>query len=221
MIIFTADDHYGAHPGKTIYEGIKSDFPGMVFAENDFSVLSDAELMGKCDLLILNMIAGTCNLEPPAGKAESNVKAYCERGGNMLLLHGSSAAFWHWDWWRKIVGYRWVRGNDPDGVPASTHPKRPYKVVRSKSRHPLCAKLAEMDLPEDEIYINLEQVCPSIDIMETRTDEGTFVQCYETLTPWGGRIIGFIPGHRKEVTSRKDYLDNVEKIIKYQQEGKA
>ena len=37
----------------------------------------------------------------------------------LLLLHGSSAAFWHWDWWRRIVGYRWVRGNDPDGIPAS------------------------------------------------------------------------------------------------------
>jgi hypothetical protein len=214
MITFIADDHYGVHPGKNIYEGIKGTYPEIAFSENDWSSFEKSDF-NKCDLLILNMIAGTCNLNPPGVEAEKNVKAHCEKGGNILLIHGSSAAFWHWDWWRPIVGHRWVRGNDPDGIVPSTHPARPYKVVISKSRHPLCAKLAEMDLPEDEIYINLEQVCPAMTIMETKTDEGTFVQCYETVTPWGGKIIGFIPGHKPEVTSSEIYLKNIKILIDY------
>ena len=217
MIIFAADNHYDVHPGKNIYAGLKSNYKDMVFSEDDWSVFVKNDLKNKCNLLVLNMIAGTCNIEPPNQEAESSVRAYCEKGGNILLIHGSSAVFWQWAWWRSIVGYRWVRGNDPDGVVPSTHPTRPYKVTVSKSRHPLCAKLAEMDLPEDEIYIGLEQVCPAITIMETKTDEGTFVQCYESITPWGGKIIGFIPGHKPEITGSEVYLNNIKVLIDYLQ----
>ena len=215
MIIFAADNHYDVHPGKNIYAGLKSNYKDMVFSEDDWSVFVKNDLKNKCDLLVLNMIAGTCNIEAPDQEAEKSVRAYCEKGGNILLIHGSSAAFWQWDWWRSIVGYRWVRGNDPDGVAPSTHPTRPYKVTISKSRHPLCAKLAEMDLPEDEIYINLEQVCPAMTIMETKTDEGTFPQSYECVTPWGGKIIGFIPGHKPAVTGSEIYISNIKALIDY------
>ncbi|MEI6424908.1 MAG: hypothetical protein WCP55_22035, partial [Lentisphaerota bacterium] len=126
MIIFAADNHYDVHPGKNIYAGLKSNYKDMVFSEDDWSVFVKNDLKNKCNLLVLNMIAGTCNIEPPNQEAESSVRAYCEKGGNILLIHGSSAAFWQWDWWRSIVGYRWVRGNDPDGVAPSTHPTRPY-----------------------------------------------------------------------------------------------
>lgn len=215
MIIFAADNHYDVHPGKTIYTGLKNSYKDMIFSEDDWSVFVKDDMKNKCSLLVLNMIAATCNVEPPDKEAEKEVRAYCEKGGNVLLIHGSSAAFWQWDWWRKIVGFRWVRGNDPDGVVPSTHPTRPYKVTISKSRHPLSAKLAEMDLPEDEIYINLEQVCPAMTIMETKTDEGTFVQCYESITPWGGKIIGFIPGHKPAVTGSEVYLSNIKVLIDY------
>jgi len=213
MIIFAADDHYGMHPGKIIYEGIRKNYPDILFSENDLSVFNVHDTFVNCELLILNMIGGTCGNELPGPCAEDNIKEYCLKGGGIILLHGSSAAFWHWDWWRKIVGYRWVRKNDPDSVAASTHPVRKYKVFPSKSRHPLCAKMEALDLQEDEIYINLEQVCPAFNIMETKTDEGTFVQCYETITPWGGNIIGLIPGHRKEVTSSIRYHSNVKTLI--------
>jgi hypothetical protein len=215
MIIFAADNHYDVHPGKNIYAGLKNNYKDMVFSEDDWSVFVKNDLKNKCDLLVLNMIAGTCNIEPPDQEAEKSVRAYCEKGGNILLIHGSSAAFWQWDWWRSIVGYRWVRGNDPDSVVPSTHPTRPYKVKISKSRNPLCAKLAEMDLPDDEIYINLEQVCPAMTIMETKTDEGTFPQCYESVTPWGGKIIGFIPGHKPDVTGNEIYISNIKVLIDY------
>jgi hypothetical protein len=217
MLYFAADDHYNSNPGKMIYEEIK-DRHDIKFSENDWSIFSEG-LADDCDLLILNMIADTCGLEKPDAEAEKHVKAYCEKGGNILLLHGGSAAFWHWDWWRPIVGYRWVRPNDPDQVEKSTHPVRPYKVNVSKTRHPLCGKLKDMDLPEDEIYTSLEQTCPAMVLMETTTDEGTFAQCYENITPWGGKIVGFIPGHRESVTRHPDLVHNVNTLIEYLQDN--
>jgi len=214
MIVFAADNHYGTHAGAALYECIRDAYD-IAFCEDDFSLLGDADLMGRCTLLMLNMIAGTCGVDPPGPEAETHVRAYVRRGGHLLLLHGSSAAFWHWDWWRPLVGHRWVRPDDPDGVPQSEHPTRPYRVNVAKCPHPLCALLKDMALPEDEIYMRLEQTCPATTLMETTTGEGTFVQCYETVTPAGGTVIGFLPGHRPHVVTCGVMLANVRVLIDY------
>ena len=197
-----------------IFDGIKKDFE-VVYHENDWSGFTDCDLAETYDLIILHMIADTCGNPMPDDAVETKVKAYCERGGNLLLLHGSSAAFWHWDWWRKIVGLRWVRRNDPDGVPASNHPKRPYRVEVVESPHPLCTRLKAFDLPVDEIYINLQPVCPVTVLMETSTEEGLFPQCYECKTPWGGTIVGFIPGHCKAAVTHPALIHNIKTLIDY------
>eukprot|EP00828_Plagiopyla_frontata_P024826 TRINITY_DN31716_c0_g1_i1.p2 TRINITY_DN31716_c0_g1~~TRINITY_DN31716_c0_g1_i1.p2 ORF type:complete len:104 (+),score=10.75 TRINITY_DN31716_c0_g1_i1:78-389(+) len=97
MILFVADDHFNSCPGKRIYEQIRDGYD-IRFYENDWSGFTDFDLSAECDLLVLNMIADTCGNELPGAEAEQPLKKYCENGGNILLLHGSSAAFWHWDW---------------------------------------------------------------------------------------------------------------------------
>jgi len=212
MIIFLADTHFGSRSGALFYEALKDRCP-MAFYENDLTPLADPAFTEACDLLILNLIAGT-GAQPLAGlESELHLRAYLEQGKPLLLLHGASAAFWHWDWWRRIVGFRWVRENDPDGTPKSTHPIRPYQVDVSKCRHPLCAHLQPMDLGEDEIYTRLEQTAPATILMETTIEEGTFPQCWENTTPWGGRVIGFLPGHRKETFQNAQLLSNVALLI--------
>lgn len=212
MITFLADDHYDAHSGASLYEVLKDRF-SLQFAENDLSPLDAPDFADTCELLILNVIGGTCN-QPLAGEAaERSVRAYLERRKPLLLLHGSSAAFWHWDWWRTLVGLRWVRPGDPDGIEPSTHPVRPYRVDVSKCRHPLCRKLQPMDLGEDEIYTRLEQVNPVTVLMEATTVEGTFPQCWENQTPWGGRVLGFLPGHNKEVVQTASLVENAALLI--------
>ena len=141
MIIFVADDHYESFPGRNTYEEIAADYPDMKFIENDWSIFTSVDLAGDCDLLILNMIADTCNLPVPDEAAAEAVKKYCEAGKNLLLLHGGSSAFWPYAWFRELVGIRWVRGNDPDGFVASFHPHEPYKVVRAKCRHRLVCSI--------------------------------------------------------------------------------
>ena len=216
MIYFFADDHYDAHPGRVIFEHLPEELKSKTaFYENEWDVLEHGDWDRDCELMIVNMIGATCGQPHPGAEAEKRVRRYLERGGSALLLHGSSAAFWMWDWWRPLVGERWVRPNDPDGTPASTHPKKPCFVKRSVTRHALARKLREMDLPEDEIYTNLENTCPCMRLMETHIEEGTFVQCCEALTPWGGKLVSFIPGHYPPVTSHPDMIANVATIVNY------
>lgn len=214
MILFAADRHYDVHPGKVLFQAIQDDYE-IDFYEDDWSCFAQAGLKDRYDLLMLNMIAGTCDVPPPGPATEPNVRAYVEAGGDLLLLHGSSAAFWPWDWWRPLTGFRWVRANDPDGVPQSTHPKRPYTVRVAKTRHSLCAKLQEVSLPEDEIYIDLEQTCPTLTLMQTTTEEGTFPQCYLCTTPYGGSVVGYLPGHRPDAVGDPSMVANVRRLIDY------
>lgn len=151
MILFVADDHFGARPGWHAYHALQADYPEMVFAENDWCAFSRINPAGACRLLILNMIAGTGGQPAPDATATAAVLAYCRSGRPLLLLHGGSAAFWPWPWWRRNCGLRWVRPEDPDGADPSFHPKEASQIRVSKSRHPLAACLEPMSLPVDEI----------------------------------------------------------------------
>lgn len=220
MIYFFADSHYGVNPGKHIFESLgKSLKKRIVFTEDSWELLESGRWVDECELLILNMIAGTCGQPMHGSGAEKAVRKYCEKGGNILLLHGSSAAFWEWAWWREIAGLRWVRPNDPDGVAASTHPVKAYKVIPAKARHELAGKLKEVDFESDEIYINLEQTAPLMILMTTHIEEGTFPQCCEAISPWSGKIVSFIPGHKPEATTKEELIFNVDTIIQYLLKG--
>lgn len=220
MIYFFADDHYEAHPGRVIYEHLPQELKSQIhFCENNWSVLESGVWLKDCDLLVLNLIGTTCNIPHPGAGAESAVLKWCQKGGAVLMLHGASAAFWEWAWWRKLVGFRWVRQNDPDGVAPSTHPKKPYSLTIAKTRHPLTKMLEPIDLPTDEIYINMEQVCPAVTIMETHIEEGTFPQCTEAVSPWNGKLVNFIPGHSPEVTANPKLVRNIATIIEYLLKG--
>ena len=216
MIGFFADNHYDSHPGKVIFEHLPEELQKKIaFFEDDWSEMETAGFAEKYDLLILNMIGDTCNVPHPAPPAEGEIRRYLENGGSMVLLHGSGAAFWQWEWWRKMVGFRWVRPNDPDGVEASYHPVKPYTLRLTKSRHPLMEQLQGTELPADEIYAKLEQVCPAHILMDTAIEEGVFPQCFEVLTPWGGKLVHFIPGHAPEVTAHPVIISNICAIIHY------
>jgi len=209
--LFFADNHYGARPGWNLYGAIKAEWDDVVFYEDDVFALADAAALEACDLLILNLLIET----DLSVIAEANVKAYLKRGGNVLLLHCGSVVFEQWAWWRRLVGLRWVRSNDPEGVDPSTHPVRTYQVKVVECAHPLSGTLCDMDLPEDEIYIRLQQTCPVTVLMETTIEEGVFPQCCEAVSPWGGRIVSFLPGHASEAVIHPDLVYNVAKIIKY------
>ena len=216
MIPFFADDHYDSHPGRVIFEGLPQKLREKIrFYENDWEALSNGEWLKDCQLLVLHMIGGTCDQPHPDQRAEEHVRRWCEKGGNLLLLHGSSAAFWQWEWWRRAMALRWVRGNDPDGMEESFHPVHPYAVKKTSSTHPLTARLRELDLPKDEIYAHLAEQLPFDCLMDTDIPEGHFPQCVIAATPWGGQAIHFLPGHYPEGAGNSDLLYDVQILMEY------
>jgi len=218
MIYFFSDNHYDAHPGKVLYEELPGELKDRIcFFEDQWDELEDGRWEKECSLLILNLIGETCD-QPHAGDgAEKALRAYLESGRPMLLLHGSSAAFWKWPWWRPLAGLRWVRPGDPDGVETSTHPHSPCIIDVAKTRHPLASRLKAISLPDDEVYINLEQTCPVSVLMTTHIEQGTFPQCCEAISPWSGKIISFIPGHKPECVRTPELVYNIVTIIHYLQ----
>ena len=223
MIWFFADNHYGSHAGRNLYEKLPEKLKRKtLFQEDDWSLLESGCWEKDCDLLVLHLIGTTCGLPHPGPGAEKAVRRYVDRGGDILLLHGSSAAFWEWDWWRKIVGLRWVRPNDPDGVPASTHPAFACKVRTTETTdHKLLRRLHSFELPEDEVYIHLQEVSPVKILMEIERDGEVFPQACETVTPFGGKIFSFIPGHKPASVATPGLNENIAAIVEYLTEGKT
>lgn len=216
MIYFFADNHFNTHAGKNIFQALSPALKeGIRFFEDDFTLLEEGSWADDCDLLILHLIGTTCGLPHPGTGAEKAVKKYCQKGGNLLLLHGSSAAFWQWEWWRSITGLRWVRPKDPDGVEKSVHPHGPCSLKVCKCRHELAGKLQPFELPEDEVYTALEQTSPALFLMVGTVNGQSFPQCCESYTPWGGKVINFIPGHKEECVKTPVLTDNVELLIRY------
>lgn len=214
MIYFFSDNHYDAHPGKQIFKALPVELKEQIsFFEDDWSVLENQSWEDECNLLILNMIGDTCGVSYPE-KGLEHVERYIKNGGNVLLLHGSSAAFWKSSWWRKLVGFRWVRPNDPDGVVPSTHPIVPFEVKTIReAKHPLALVLNDFSLPADEVYINLEQNREGIVLMETTIAEGTFPQCMIVPTEFGGELVHFLPGHK--YASASGCMATITEMVKY------
>ena len=211
MILFLADNHYGNHPGRNIYDQLKNrgDFD---FHEDDLTPL--ASDLSAYDLLMLNVIPETPGSAVLDATMIANVKSYLESGKPLFLLHGSSALIPQEAWWRDMVGLRWVRGNDPWGVPASTHPKDPFTVALTKSNHPLINELREFEA-DDELYIQLEHTAPIHTLMQASWDGKSWPQCYVSTTIGGGKLAAFIPGHRKDIVESDGVIENVNTIIQW------
>lgn len=214
MIFFFADNHYGQHPGRVLFEHLPEELRKNIrFCEDDWRLLESGVWEPECSLLILNMIGATCGVPHPGEGAEKALRAYCARGGNILLLHGSSAAFWQWPWWRKLCGLRWVRPGDPDGVLPSVHPHAAYRLELTSSPHPLTEKLHSFDVPEDEIYTQLAETGPVEVLMTAQVGGEVWPQLFETRSPAGGRILSFLPGHIPAVTALPAFVSTVSILI--------
>ncbi len=250
MIYFFADNHYNTRAGFYLYDkinptprkspadraginsapgreqirkffkgGSTNDFP-IKFFEDDISVLAGKEFLRNCSLLIVNLICGTGSLGMPGEEIEVPLKEYCMRGRPLFLVHAGSAAFWHWEWWRKLTGLRWVRENNPEGKEPSVHPVKDFLVVPAKSSHTIVKELKSFELKNDEIYTKLEKTQPVDVLMETTIDEGTFPMAFVSKNEWGGKVLGFLPGHKPESFENKELIHDVKTIIKYALEEK-
>jgi hypothetical protein len=214
MIYFFSDNHYETRDGFCLYEKIKYDY-SIKFFEDDISALAGKEFLQDCSLLIVNLICGTGKLEIPGKEIEIPLKEYCMSGRPLFLVHSGSAAFWQWEWWRKLTGLRWVRENDPEGKEPSVHPVKDFSVVPAKGNNKLIKELKGFELKNDEIYTKLEKTQPVDVLMETTIEEGTFPMAFVLKNEWGGKVLGFLPGHKPESFENAELIHDVKAIINY------
>ena len=72
MIYFFADNHYGVHPGKVIYEHLPVELKEKItFFNDEWEPLEHSDWNRDCELLILNMIGATCDQPHPGADAEN------------------------------------------------------------------------------------------------------------------------------------------------------
>ena len=217
MIHLFADSHYGVHSGRELWRHLPVAWRERIaFHENDLPLLESGKWLEDCELLALHFIGGAEGAPLPGEGACAAARRWCESGGSLLLLHGGSAAFWHCDWWRRLMALRWVRPGDPDGVTPSFHPIHPYRVTPvAGGAHPLAKQLVPMEFPEDEIYAGLQAATTLQVLLETTIPEGCFPQCALDTTPWGGRQLHFLPGHAPETLAVPELVQNVQSCLKY------
>ena len=62
---------------------------------------------------------------------------------------------------------------------------------------------------------------PAMFLMEGSVNGEKYPQCSESFTPWGGRVINFIPGHKEICATAPALIANVAILIRYLTERKA
>lgn len=198
VIIFFADRHFGSYVGKVQAE-ILSEFSQVIYIEEDYGQLIKALGEHPESILALNAITETPGNETLPAEAEAPIKAHLERGNDLWVMHGASAALWPWKWWRDLMKIRWVRNNDPDGAEPSWHPVEPYTLTVTEQGTTAVPSLKTLEVPKDELYVALAEE-PGAEVWMTATYDGqVWPQVYSFSNPWNGTVCGWIPGHDPEV----------------------
>jgi hypothetical protein len=205
-IIFFGDRHYDAWPCRQQADVIRA-LCNLLYIEENYQELVLALKANPRAILALNSIAETPGNYPPATpEFESYIKSHLELGNDLWLLHGGSAAFWPWDWWRNLMPLRWVRSNDPDRIAPSTHPIVPLRLRPACNEPHHVLPSAGINLPADELYINLYSNRPYKTLLVVEHEGVNHPQAYSAETFWGGKIHGFMPGHSSTILSHPDYI---------------
>lgn len=197
-IVFFADRHYGSYVGR-VQADILDGFADVIYIEEDYAALAEALHRNPGSILAVNAIAATPGHPELTPEAEAAVKSHLEKGNDLWVLHGGSAAFWPWKWWRDAMKVRWVRDNDPDGTEPSWHPVEPYSVDVTPIGAARVPGLESWNVPKDELYVGLAQQ-EGVEVWCSASFEGRdWPQVYCHLSPWNGRVFGWIPGHDPDV----------------------
>ena len=213
-VIYFSDRHYDAFPGRAQAELLKP-LCELLYIEEDYSALLDALKRWPEATLAFNSIVGTPgNMLAPA-EVEVPLHTHLARGAALWILHGGSAAFWPWAWWRQAMPLRWVRNADPDNLTPSTHPVVPFLITPTPYALEHLPGLTEVSLPADEIYIRLAAHQPFTTLLTTCHDGVVYPQAYESRTPWGGALHGFLPGHNSACLSNPDYIKTFTTLAKH------
>jgi hypothetical protein len=80
--------------------------------------------------------------------ARKHLQEFVESGKGVLVMHHAICSFNGWDWYRDLVGGRYLV-KPQDGMPASTYKHDIDLVVKPVAKHPVIAGLPEFHLVDE------------------------------------------------------------------------
>jgi type 1 glutamine amidotransferase len=101
------------------------------------------DVRAKYDVLVLY------NMEDEISEgARANLMAFAEAGKGVVVLHHAICSFNDWDWYRDLVGGRYLR-KPQGGMPASTYKHDLDLTVKPVAKHPVVAGLPEFHIVDE------------------------------------------------------------------------
>ena len=89
------------------------------------------------------------NMEQQTGEAaRRNLQQFAEAGKGIVVLHHALCSFNDWDWYRDVVGGRYLV-KPKDGLPASTYKHDVDLTVKPAQKHPIVAGIPEFHLTDE------------------------------------------------------------------------
>ena len=207
MRFFLSDGvHGGGHTAKALSEQIMPHLPHIFYA-GTYEPLREGLSEASC--LILHVIADHKGFGYAPDDIEPLLKNYIYEGNPVLLLHASSAAFTQWKWWRRLVGLRWVRRNDPDNRQQSRHLRFPYELIPATTK-PSDLALKHLVIQGDEYYVDLYQEGTVDLFMHGQLKNGNqSPQVFLSHNKRQHLILSYLPGHAVSTVIHPDYTSNI------------
>jgi uncharacterized protein len=180
--------------------------PGLIW---DHEVTSEEayrrDLRSRYDVLVLYDMPKTLSAE-----ARANLQAYAESGKGIVVLHHALCSNNDWDWFRELVGGRYLI--EPQGDrPASTYSHDETIPVALARPHPITRGLALTEV-YDETYKGM-WFSPQVTVLLTTTHSKADSQL-AWISPYSkSRVVAIQLGHGREAHGHRGYRALVRNAI--------
>jgi len=186
VFVLFADDHFGSGGREGIAEAL-TEHAGrrpILLAADKGLCQSDLEGAG---LLLLYHTQANADLT-----TRRTLETWVEGGKPLVLIHAALGAYPDWDRYKEWAGRHWVW----DGPAKSAHPHQASELrVLSDANLALAWETAW--LPQDEVFIQLQQAAPCRDLLTAQIPEGTFPAAW--ISRQRPNIGVWVPGHRRDL----------------------
>jgi len=147
--------------------------------------------VATADLVVVNAANGSRGEDDATDEvwqeAFGHLRAHVEKGGPLLTLHLSSAAFREFPEWRQWIGGAWIAGT-------SMHPPISQATVTVHTDdHPIVAGFGDFDV-FDEMYSYLEEEPGNVTLASHRYEERVHPIAWARELP-AGRVVYDALGH--------------------------
>lgn len=170
----------------TLFEGPGIDWDHAVSNEEAFR----RDIRDRYDVLVLYDMS-----ERLSEEGKGHLRAFAEAGKGILVLHHAVVSYQDWDWYRDLVGGRYL-STPQSGMPASTYQHDVEIPVRIVMKHPITEGVSLTQI-YDETYKGM-WVHPDVTVLMT-TDHPLGDRQLAWVSPYrASRVVFIQPGHGRD-----------------------